>query len=217
MEQELHEFISKINRFHDTIKFTFNYSNKEANFLNVNNKMKENGVLDTSVHEKAINCHQYIEFSSCHSLSRKQCIPYSQVKRYRRITSDHERFENDIGWLKKYFLTRTYPKHIEEAVGKVFSMSIDVLKTTSPTKCQDSIPFECTYNPSLPNLGKIINQYWNLLKYSKGESVTHAFNCKLCYKRPSNLQDMLVYSQLNRSMVPFQNVKGIAVRFVRGL
>ena len=34
-EQELHEFISKINKFHDTIKFTFNYSNKEANFLDV--------------------------------------------------------------------------------------------------------------------------------------------------------------------------------------
>ena len=64
-EQESHEFISKINRFHDTIKFTFNYSNKEANFLNVNNKMKENGELDTSVHE-------YIEIPSCHPISRKQ-------------------------------------------------------------------------------------------------------------------------------------------------
>ena len=63
-EQELHEFISKINKFHDTIKFTFNYSNMEATFLDVNIKMKENGELDTSVHEKATNCHQYIEFSS---------------------------------------------------------------------------------------------------------------------------------------------------------
>ena len=35
-EQELQEFISKINKFHDTIKFTFNYSNKEATFLDVN-------------------------------------------------------------------------------------------------------------------------------------------------------------------------------------
>ena len=104
-------------------------------------------------------------------------IPYlanSQAKRYRRITLDHKRFENDIGRLKKYFLTRTYPKHvIEEAVGKVSSTSMGVLKTTSPTNCQDIIPFECAYNPSLPNLGKIINQYLNLLKYSKGESVTH--------------------------------------------
>ena len=88
-EQELHECISKINEFYDTIKCTFNYSNKEATFLDVNIKMKENGELDTSVHEKATNCHQYIEFSSRHPLSCKQGIPYSQAQRYRRITSDN--------------------------------------------------------------------------------------------------------------------------------
>ena len=49
-EQVLHEFTSKINTFYVTIKFTFNYSNKEATFLEVNIKMKENVELDTSVH-----------------------------------------------------------------------------------------------------------------------------------------------------------------------
>ena len=44
-EQDLHDFISKINNFHDTIQFiqfTFSYSNKEATFLDMNIKMKEN-------------------------------------------------------------------------------------------------------------------------------------------------------------------------------
>ena len=203
-EQELHEFISKINKFHDTIKFTFNYSNKEATFLDVNIKMKENVELDTSVHEKATNCHRYIEFSSCHPLSCKQGIPYSQAKRYRRITSDNVCFEGDLCRLKEYLLTRNYHEHvIEEAFGKVSSMSMaDALKPTSPTKCQDIIPFACTYNPSLSNIRKIINQYWNLFKYSKSESVRQKFNCKpiVAYKRPSNLQDMLVHSQLNRTV-----------------
>ena len=27
-EQDFHDFISKINNFHDTVKFTFNYSNQ---------------------------------------------------------------------------------------------------------------------------------------------------------------------------------------------
>ena len=31
-EQDLHDFISKINNCHDTIKFTFNYSNKKLLF-----------------------------------------------------------------------------------------------------------------------------------------------------------------------------------------
>ena len=70
-EEDLHELISKINRFHDTMKFTLNYSNKEATFLDVNIKMKENDELDTSVHEKATKSHHYIEFSSRHPLSCK--------------------------------------------------------------------------------------------------------------------------------------------------
>ena len=99
-------------------------------------------------------------------------------------------FERDLGRLEEYFLTKNYPKHvIEEAFGKVSSMSMDdALKPTSPTKCQDIIPFVCTCNPSLPNIGKIINQYWNLLKYSKSESVGLILKCKpiVAYKRPSN-------------------------------
>ena len=51
-EKDLHDFISKINNCHDTIKFTFKYSNQVATFLDVNIKMKEYGELDTSVHEK---------------------------------------------------------------------------------------------------------------------------------------------------------------------
>ena len=121
-----------------------------------------------------------------------------------KTLSDNVCFNGDLGRLKEYFLTRNYPKHvIEEAFGKVSSMSMaDALKPTSPTKCQDIIPFVCTYNPSLPNIGKIINQYWNLLKYSKSESVRQIFNCKpiVAYKKPSNLQDMLVHSQLNRTV-----------------
>ena len=99
-------------------------------------------------------------------------------------------FLGDLGRLKEYFLTRNYPKYvIEEAFGKVSSMSMDgALKLNFTTKCQDIIPFVCTYNPSLSNIGKIINQYWNLLKYSKSESVRQKFNCKpiVAYKRPSN-------------------------------
>ena len=74
-EQEFHEFISKINKFHDTIKFTFNYSNKEATFLDVNIKMKENGKLDTSITEKATNCHKNIEISSCHPFPINRAFP----------------------------------------------------------------------------------------------------------------------------------------------
>ena len=62
--------------------------------------MKENGELDTSVHEKVTTCHQYIEFAPYHPLPCKQGIPYSQAKRYRRIPSDNTCFEKDLDRLK---------------------------------------------------------------------------------------------------------------------
>ena len=53
-------------------------------------------------------------------------IPYSQAKRYRRITADNVCFGNDLGRLKEYFLTRNCPKHvIEEAVRKEYPVSMD--------------------------------------------------------------------------------------------
>ena len=47
-----------------------------------------------------------------------------------------------------------------------------------------------------------INQYWNLLNYSQSESVRQLYKCRpiVAYKRPTNLQDMLVHSELNRKL-----------------
>ena len=50
----------------------------------------------------------------------------------------------------------------------------------------------------LPNVGKIINQFWGLLRNSNSDSVKDLFNYKpvVAYKRPTNLQDTLVHSKL---------------------
>ena len=137
-EQDLHDFISKINNCHDSMKFTFNYSTQEVTFLDVNIKMKANGELDTSVHKKVTNCHQYIEVSSCHPLSCKQGIPHSQAKRYRLLRWITHVLKKILTGRRNIFLTRNYPKQvIDEAFGNVSSMSMDdALKPTSHTKCQ---------------------------------------------------------------------------------
>ena len=112
-------------------------------------------------------------------------------------------FEGDLGRLKEYFLTRNHPKHvIEEAFGKLFSISMDdALKPTSPKKCQDIISFVCSYNPSLPNIGIFINQYWNLLKYSKsGIGGKCVIVNLLMLTKDLQIYKMLIHSQLNRTV-----------------
>ena len=107
-EENLLKFLDKLNNFHETIKFTYNYSKTNAVFLDVKIEKSDGGILCTSVFEKDTNVHQYIEFSSCHPLSCKKGIPFSQATRYRRITSDDDIFKRD----ETYFQSRNYPADI---------------------------------------------------------------------------------------------------------
>ena len=52
------------------------------------------------------------------------------------------------------------------------------------------------YNPSLPNIGLVINKYWGLLQLLHKDSVSSVHACKpiLAFKRPKNLRDYLVRS-----------------------
>ena len=71
------------------------------------------------------------------------------------------------------------------------------MRSSSPERNnQDVITFVCTYNPSLPNIGKIINQYWGLFKISTSESVRRLYI--VAYKRPTNVHDMLVHSKISK-------------------
>ena len=177
-EEKLLQFFEEINKFHETIKFTYNY----AVFLDVKIEKSQDENLCTSVFfEKDTNVHQYVEFSSCHPLSCKKGIPYSQAKRYRRITSDNDIFKRDLNRLETYFQTRNYPADIlSEAIQKASNLTVEeaLMSNSCKQNNQSIIPFVCSYNPSLPNIGKIINQYWGLLKISASESVCRLFESK---------------------------------------
>ena len=80
--------------------------------LDVNMSKDKNGCIQTSVHEKNTNCHQYIEYSSCHPMSCKANIPFSQAKRYRRITSNNDTYTKELTHLNDIFLARNYPKEV---------------------------------------------------------------------------------------------------------
>jgi hypothetical protein len=137
-----------------------------------------------------------VEYSSCHPRSCKNGIPYSQAKRYRRIISDDHQLKHSLNELKTYFIKRNYPIHvIESAVSKVCILTQnDALNTAECTKDKNIIPFIIQYNPSLPNIGLIINKYWTLLNLSEKNSVKTLYKSKpiLAYRRPRNLQDLLI-------------------------
>ena len=97
-----------------------------------------------------------------------------------------------------FFLERNYPASIvDEALGNVSSLTQDeALQTSIKTGDKNVIPFVIEYNPSLPNIGLVINKYWDLLQLSQSASVNsvHAYKPILAFKRPKYLRDYLVHS-----------------------
>ena len=80
------------------------------------------------------------------------------------------------------------------------------------------IPFVIEYNPSLPNIGLIINKYWDLLQLSHKDSVSsvHAYKPILAFKRPKNLRDYLVRSSfVDKNIVFLKHVVDIDVLIVK--
>lgn len=194
--EDLHAFIDSLNSFHPNIKFTCTISQESVSFLDVVVSKAENLNIKTNVYVKDTNNHQYLDYTSCHPKRCKNGIPFSQAKRYRRIISSDQQFHECLPTLEKYFLDRNYPLSIiQEAFDKILPLSQnDALQESSAEK-HLVIPFTITFCPSLPNIGEILNKYWDLLKLSPNESVRQvylSYKPILAFRRPINLQDQLV-------------------------
>ena len=197
---KLYEFIKCFNNFHPYIKFMYDISETKVSFLDVD-ILLQNNYISTSVHTKSTNIHQYVEYSSYHPRAHKNGIPYSQAKRYRRIMSDNSDFSNALTDLSEFFIARNYPAAvINYAFNEVCKLSqSEALVPSSKDNSSNIIPFVIKYNLSLPNIGYIINRYWDLLQLSSNSSVKKLHNYKpvMAHKRPRKIKDILVKSKFS--------------------
>ena len=86
-----------LNRYHITIKFTANWpwSVQEITFLDTTISLV-NGHIQTDLHIKHIDTHQFLWMDSCHPNHFKTAIPYSQALRLSRIFSWKEDLLRDF-------------------------------------------------------------------------------------------------------------------------
>ena len=82
------EFLQWINQLHDNIKFTWDWSKRTINFLDVQ-IINNIGVIETDLNTKPTDKyqHKYLFHTSCHPKGVKQGIPSAQAPRLRRICS----------------------------------------------------------------------------------------------------------------------------------
>ena len=84
---QLMKFKQQINEVHPSIKFDFNFSNKEINFLDAAVYKTQSGKLETKLYRKESNRQAYLHRKSEHPESLKRSIPFSQALRLLHICS----------------------------------------------------------------------------------------------------------------------------------
>ena len=118
----------------------------------------------TSIHYKATDTHSYLHYDSSHPRHCKESLPYSQLLRLQRISSDQADFLNKTQKMASFFERRGYSaqtlKHdVNLEKMKHLSSSDALTKSNSTEEKMSRIPLILTYHP-LNKGGKFLKKLW---------------------------------------------------------
>ena len=157
-KDKLEDFLDYINKAHETIKFTVEYSMTEVAFLDTL-VYKINGNLATKVYHKKTDDKMYLHHNSAHPKHQKDAIPYSLFIRCKRICNEKRRFFMEVQDITQKLAYRGYPHElIVKSFLKANQQNRDDLllinkKNLTTNKKIRLITTYNTHNPPPPNEG----------------------------------------------------------------
>ena len=196
-EEKLKEFLEHLNKQHPTIKFTFDYSSIEINFLDVNVK-KCGECLVTDLYIKPTDTHQYLQASSCHVYHCKRAIPYSQTLRLNRICSDTRLFDKRCNELESWLLKRGYnSKMVRNQILRARKFKrIDLLEKERTIRQEPDTVLNITYHPAFANIRSILEKIHILLTPNNEHRSVFQSIPVVGFKRAKSLKDILVRARV---------------------
>ena len=196
-EEELKEFIKKLNEYHPTIKFTAEWSKEEISFLDVKVSLKE-GDIKTDLFVKSTDTHQFLEPTSCHPYHCKKGIPYSQALRYNRICSDNVNFDKRCNELEGWLLEQGYnEKMVRSQILKAREKSREnLLENVNTRSSEQKLTFNITYYPVFQNVRNILEELHILLAPDKEHRKVFPEIPVVGFRNGKSLKDHLVRAVL---------------------
>ena len=193
---ELKAFVEQLNKLHPTIKFDAKYLTDSIEFLDTRIYKSTDGKLQTTLYTKPTDRQSYLHSKSYHLSSCKRSIAYSQALRIRRICSDDTEFKKHTDKLTEKLTQRGYEqKTIQQQIKKAELIERkDLLYTKTKTPQNHSI-LAVTYNKSLPNLRRAIDNNWNLLSTNANIASLFADKPIIAFRKNKNLQQLLLQTQ----------------------
>ena len=109
--QDLENFIHFCSTYHPALKYTFEIRESSLPFLDLCVSISNNRVF-TTIHYKATDTHNYLEYTSSHPTHCRNAIPFSQFLRLRRICSDDGDYDIKSAEMASFFEYRGYPQKL---------------------------------------------------------------------------------------------------------
>ena len=192
-QEQFHATMNIINASHDSIKFDYQISKKEVNFLDTTVFITEKLEIKTKLFVKPTDRQSYLHKKSEHPNSLKNSIPYGQALRIKKICSQDEDYTSNIANLKNAFLKRGYREdHIDEQISKASDVNRkQLLSNQHKTQQVQRIPLVLTYNRTLPDIQNILQKHWPILQLDPGLKPIFQEHPILAYRRNKSIGDML--------------------------
>ncbi|XP_078350640.1 uncharacterized protein LOC144635403 [Oculina patagonica] len=194
---DLEEFINYVSNYHPALQFTSNISELELPFLDIKLAIKNN-TLQTSVHYKETDTHNYLHHTSLHPDHCKKAIPYSQFLRLRRICSDNDDFVARTSEMKTFFLARGYPEaSLDNDLRRVSTVRRDDALTPPSHRddnAENRVPLVLTYNPFNTGTKRILLDNFDILSTDPETRRIFTEFPLVSYRSDKNLRDALVHS-----------------------
>ena len=201
-EDNIKDFVTRANHYHDTIKFTAEISDSEIAFLDTKvykgERFNRDSTLDVQTHYKQTETFQYTNFYSCHPPGVKKGFIKGEALRLLRTNSSHSTFNKNMQSFKTRLKNRGYPnefleKHLFEVNFKDRKRSLGNKDKSTKKKI---LPFITQYHPALPNVKNILIGKWHLIQNQPYLKEVFQEPPILSYRKGKSLKDTLVRAKL---------------------
>ena len=184
--------MADFNAFNPNIQFTYESSKKSIAVLDLDVALY-NGRLESTVHVKPTDRHQYLHYSSSHPQHTKRSILFSQTLRDSRICSSEKDFQDHCFQMRSCFLKRKYP---EKLIGNETKTVIFFPANLQNKKREKRVPFVVTYHPILNTLSKIIRDKMYLPNMNQEVKKTFSQGPMVSFRSARKLRSYLVRAKL---------------------
>ena len=177
--QDAEHFVGWMNTLWPGLQFTYDWSNKELTYLDVNLIMTEGGSLETDRFIKPTNPQLFLHYKSNHPRQVFKAIVYGQAITVKTICSKEDFVVKHFDNLRKKFTERGYPVElVEENLNRGGALDrVDLLKprpvypidAAPPTQTKPKFKptFIITYNPHNPDLKGWLREVHFILQSDK--------------------------------------------------